>query len=461
MKANIMPVAVVLFAAQTLVCQAQTYTVLHDFKGGKDGAGPLPGSGAAFVGDSNGNLYGATAGGDVQSDYGTVFELSPPVGNGSWTETVLYRFKGGADGDFPGAALLPDGAGGFYSATFEGGTGTCAPFGSPAGCGTVFHLTPPANGKKAWKNQVLYTFQGTTDGAAPTGPLISDANGSLYSMTLAGGNGTCYSGVPGCGVVYRLDPPAHGSKKWTESVLYAFTGAADGATPEAGLTFDAAGNLYGVTSYGGNLNCAGGIGCGVVFKLTPPQNGKTWSETVLYTFQGGNDGAFPQPAPVFDSTGALLGTTSDGGGATACSGGCGTAYRLVPPKKGQTNWTETILHAFQGAPDGAEPNAGLTAAAGGGFVTTTFFGGTGACAFNGLPPGCGTVVELTPPAKGKIWTESVVHSLNGTTDGAEAAGGLLVDQSGTIYGAAVGGGDPKTCTAGAAPGCGTAFSITP
>jgi uncharacterized protein YceK len=224
------------------------------------------------------------------------------------------------------------------------------------------------------------------------------------------------------------------------------------------VTFFAAGRRR---RFGGNLNCAGGIGCGVVFELTPPQSGQTWTETVLYTFQGGNDGAFPQPAPVFDSKDALLGTTADGGGATACNFGCGTVYRLIPPKKGQTGWTETILHALQGAPDGANPNAGLAPAGGGAFVTTTYYGGTGPCAFSGAPPGCGAVVQLTPPAKGKTWTESVIYGPNGTTDGAVLSGGLLVDSSGAIYGAAAVGGNPKTCTANASPGCGTVFNITP
>lgn len=462
MNVNVLLAAAGLFASKTLVCQAQTFAVLHEFKGGKDGAGPLPGSGSSLIADSAGNLYGATAGGEVPMDYGTIFELSPPAGPAAkWTETVLYRLKGGAEGEFPGDSLLPDGAGGFYSTAFEGGTGTCAPFGTQAGCGTVFHITPPAKGKKAWKEQVLYAFKGTSDGGSPVGPVISDSSGSLYSMALGGGTGSCNFGVPGCGVVYRLDPPAPGGKKWKESVLYAFTGGTDGAAPEAGLTADASGALYGVTSYGGNLSCAG-VGCGVVFKLTPSKNGNPpWTETVLYTFQGGNDGAFPQPAPVFDSTGALLGTTADGGAATACSFGCGTAYRLVPPKKGKTNWTETVLYAFQGAPDGASPNAGLAPTADGAFVTTTFYGGNGACAFNGTPSGCGAVVKLTPHDKGKTWTENVIHSMNGTTEGAVLAGGLLVSSSGTIYGAAVDGGNPKTCTGNAAPGCGTVFSIAP
>jgi hypothetical protein len=446
------------FVASALACQAQTYTVLHAFKGGKDGASPLPGSGAGFVVDTAGNLYGATAGEGVSTDYGTIFELIPPASGSAWTETVLYRFKGGMDGDLPGSTLLPDGTGGFYSTTFEGGAGTCAPLGTAAGCGTAFHLTPPAAGKSAWKESVLYRFQGGADGASPTGGFVSDANGSLYSMTYAGGAGSCVGGY-GCGTIYRLDPPAKGSKSWTETVLYAFTGGMDGGTPAAGLTIDAAGNLYGETGYGGNVNCAGGIGCGVIFELSPPASGQTaWTETVLYTFQGGSDGAFPQAPPIFGNKGVLLGTAANGG-STACNSGCGTVYQLTPPKKGQSAWGFTVLYSLQGPPDGAYLNSALVPDETGGFVTGTFYGGTGSCAFTDAPVGCGTVLRLTPPAKkGGSWAESVLYSLPAQADGALVGGQLLVDASGVIYGATFYGGDLKACNDA---GCGVAFSLTP
>jgi uncharacterized protein YceK len=439
------------------VCQAQTYTILHTFKGGKDGASPLPGSGAGFAADASGNLYGVTGGQDTGTDFGTIFELSPPSAGSAWTETVLYRFKGGMDGDFPGSTLLPDGSGGFYSTTLEGGVGNCAPLGTEEGCGTAFHLTPPSRLGAAWKETVLYRFSGSADGAGPTGPFIGDQNGSLYSMTNAGGRGSCVSGT-GCGTVYRLDPPAKGNKGWTETVLYAFTGNADGGSPEAGLTMDAAGNLYGATSYGGNLNCAGGIGCGVVFELSPPGAGQSaWTETVLYTFTDGSDGAFPQPAPILNSSGALLGTAQNGG--TGCSYGCGVVYELTPPKKGQKAWTFTALYALGGPPDGAYLNAALVPDGSGSYVTGTFYGGTGSCAFMGAPTGCGTVLKLTPPAKrGGGWKETVLYSLPAQSDGSLVGSQLSVDAAGVIYGATFNGGDSKYCSGN---GCGVAFSLTP
>jgi uncharacterized protein YceK len=310
----------------------------------------------------------------------------------------------------------------------------------------------------AWKESVLYRFSSGTDGASPTGGFVSDVHGSLYSMTYAGGAGTCVSGY-GCGTVYRLDPPANGSKSWTETVLYAFSGGADGGTPEAGLTMDAAGNLYGATSYGGNLGCAGGIGCGVIFELSPPSSGQTaWTETVLYTFQGGTDGAFPQPPPVFGAKAVLLGT-AESGGTTGCGFGCGTVFQLTPPKKGQTAWAFSVLYSLQGAPDGAYLNSGLVPDGSGSYVTGTFYGGTGSCAFSGAPAGCGAILKLVPPAKkGAPWTESVVYSLPSQANGAVLGAPVLVDAAGAIYGGTFTGGDPKYCSGN---GCGVAFSLVP
>jgi len=441
-------------------CAAQVFTVLHDFTGGKDGASPFPGTATAFIGGAAGTLYGLTAGGDVTTDFGTIFKLTPPVsGQTKWSETVLYRFKGGKDGSYPAGRLLADGHGGFYDATFEGGTGTCNPFGlGVVGCGTVFHLTPPATGKTAWTETQLYAFKGGADGASPTSNVIIDSKGSLYGMTAAGGVGTCAEVGTGCGTVYRLDPPAAGKTAWTKTVLYAFSGGADGAIPEAGLTADSKGVLYGVTGNGGIATCGGGFGCGVVFSLTPPATvGGAWTETVLYRFAGGSDGAYPQPAPVLGGAGALFGTTNSGGSKNA-----GTVFEVIPPKTGETNWTEKVLYSFQGGADGLQPNSGLTPLAGGAYATTTFYGGSGACTYQGTLLGCGTVVKLSPPAKGKTeWTEIVLHSLNGTTDGAVIAGGLYADSKGVLYGGAITGGDASVCTNNTFKGCGTAFSLAP
>jgi uncharacterized repeat protein (TIGR03803 family) len=218
---------------------------------------------------------------------------------------------------------------------------------------------------------------------------------------------------------------------------------------------DATGNLYGATGYGGNLNCFGGIGCGVVFELSPPGNGKTaWTETVLYTFTGGSDGASPQPPPIFDSAGNLLGTASSGG-----ASGYGTVYQLTPPPKGQSAWTFTVLYALGGSPDGAYLNSPLVPDNSGNYVTGTFYGGTGSCAFSNAPVGCGTVLKLSPPAKnGGSWTESVLYSIPTQSKGALVGAPLLVDASGVIYGATFSGGNPKYC---GGSGCGVSFSLKP
>ena len=128
-----------------------------------------------------------------------------------------------------------------------------------------------------------------------------------------------------------------------ENVLYSFTGGTDGGNPFAGLIADKEGALYGATYYGGGGNCAelSFLGCGTVFKLTPPAKGQTaWTETVVYTFcwlSNCSDGAFPQADLIADKEGALYGTTQGGGtGCPNAASGCGTVFKLTPPAKGQS-----------------------------------------------------------------------------------------------------------------------------
>lgn len=163
-----------------------------------------------------------------------------------------------------------------------------------------------------WNEQVLYSFQNGTDGSTPTGSLVFDRAGNLYGATQDGGSSTCLS--PGaCGTVYELTPPTQTGGAWTETVLYVFKGYAygDGATPEGGLVIDDAGNLYGVTGYGGTGPClllGGPVGCGTVYELSPPaQPGGPWTEAVLYSFQGGNDGFVAFGDLAFDNAGNLYG----------------------------------------------------------------------------------------------------------------------------------------------------------
>jgi uncharacterized repeat protein (TIGR03803 family) len=185
------------------------------------------------------------------------------------------------------------------------------------------------------RETVLHVFNGT-DGWEPMSSLVFDAAGNLYGTTHDGG-------ASNFGNVFELTPGSNGH--WTEKVLYAFSGGADGRYPDAGLIFDSAGSLYGTTEYGGNLECStGGTGCGV-FKLTPSTYG-SWTETVLHTFDSGTDGAQPGAALTFDAVGNLYGTTVYGG---YPGGGSGTVFELSQGSNGQ--WTETVLYAFQGGPN--------------------------------------------------------------------------------------------------------------
>lgn len=286
-----------------------------------DGQGP----GAGVIRDASGALYGTTTSGGSATNltgFGIVFKLTPPApGAANWTETILYRFKGGADGDAPHEALTLGAEGALYGTTRGGGTGTCPdPFeGTVDRCGTVFKLTPPAAGQTLWTKATLHIFTGGTDGGSPRAKLLLDASGALYGTTTLGGTGQCkldpyYGPVIGCGTVFELTPPAAGRTTWTESVLYDFKGAPDGAYPEGGLSADGSGSLYGTAWQGGSGGCPDGnglvAGCGVVFKLAPPSAGQTtWTRTLLYSFKSSSaDGVHPVGGLV-PGAGHLFGTT--------------------------------------------------------------------------------------------------------------------------------------------------------
>jgi hypothetical protein len=233
------------------------------------------------------------------------------------TLTTLYSFAGLPDGASPLAGVISDATGNLYGTTEFGGNTICG----SGGCGTVFKLTP--NGSGGYGETVLYTFTGP-DGAFPyTGDLITDAAGNLYGTTNEGGGGVCALNGS-CGVVFKLTP--NGSGGYSETVLYRFAVASpsDGAIPLAGLIADAMGNLYGTTVQSGGGGACGVPGCGIVFKLTPNGSG-AYSETVLYRFTGGTDGAAPRAGLISDAMGNLYGTTAGGGGGGSACGvpGCG------------------------------------------------------------------------------------------------------------------------------------------
>jgi uncharacterized repeat protein (TIGR03803 family) len=249
-----------------------------------------------------------------------VFKLDP-----TGKETVLHAFTGLADGYGAYGDLLRDEAGDLYGTASNGGdiSGFCSDVVEPAtgylGCGTVFKLDRSGN------FTVLHTLNGADGGPFPDGWLVQDNEGNLYGMT---GNGGDLSGCSslGCGVVFKLD------RRDKVTVLYSFTGGPDGAETFAGVIRDEEGNLYGTTNNGGDFSgplCAG-TGCGVAFKLDP-----TGKETVLYTFTGGADGLNPQVGLLQDEEGNLYGTTVGGGDTSSCSPtyGCGVVFRIAHPDR--------------------------------------------------------------------------------------------------------------------------------
>jgi len=270
-----------------------TYSILHAFTG-TDGGNPQ----AGLIFDPAGNFYGTTfyggGSGCFHSGCGVVYKLAPNP-NGTWTYSTLHSFTG-ADGINPSAGLVFDAAGNLYGTTYAGGA---------SGAGSVFKLAPNPDG--TWTESVLYSFKDGADGGFPVAELIFDSSVNLYGTTTSGGTFSAGACPGGCGVAFRLAP--NPKETWTESVLYGFTGTPNGADPDAGLILDTAGNLYGTTNFGG------GDDQGVVFKLAPNPKG-TWTESVLYSFTGGADGGFPDEAGViFDAAGDLYGTTYEGGAA--------------------------------------------------------------------------------------------------------------------------------------------------
>jgi uncharacterized repeat protein (TIGR03803 family) len=204
----------------------------------------------------------------------------------------------------------------------------------------------------------------------------------------------------------------------TERVLYSFTDGTDGGGPNGGLVFDSSGNAFGTTHFGGDDSCGGGVGggCGVVFELSPNKSG-SWSETPLYTFEDGTGGGFPNAGLILDKSGNAFGTASTGG-SMQCSIGCGVVYELSKT----SGWNEIVLHTFVES-DGQFPNAVLLPSASGVFYSTTWYGGSA---------GNGTVFSLTPGSSG--WTERVLYSFQGTTDGSSPAAGVIADRAGNLYG---------------------------
>jgi uncharacterized repeat protein (TIGR03803 family) len=359
------------FLAACASAQTGTYKVLHNFTGGNDGAYPT----TPLTPDMAGNFYGATYSGGTgtacSGGCGTLFELIPSTtrwremviysfptftptsgslaldargdvfgttnlsgtsslgevyevsrsGSGR-TQSIIYSFLSGSDGEFPEFGLVQDAAGNLYGSTQSGGVNNS---------GTIFELTP--NGDGTWTESVIHTFGTGQDGGSPYGRLSVDKSGNVYGTTGGGG-------LYGAGEVFKLTPSG---ASWTETILYNFT-LDFGSYPQPdGVAIDGSGNLYGATIQGGEY------GVGTVYKLTPTAG--YWNRTVLRTFTGGGDGAYPYGGLTIGPTGILYGTASSGG-----LYGLGTVYKLVQGTNGR--WNETLLHTFRGS-EGSGPFAGV------------------------------------------------------------------------------------------------------
>lgn len=375
-------------------------TVLHELKGPRGGQLPR----AGLVRDSGGNLYGTTSKGGKYG-WGLVFKV-----DASGQETELYSFTGGADGGNPMAGVILDSAGNIYGTTYNGGPGGGACYGGY--CGVVFKLD--ASGHES----VLHSFTGGMDGASPVAGVALDSAGNLYGITSQGGGGACFDG---CGVIFKLAATGQ------ETVLYSFTGGADGGSPAGGLIRDPAGILYGTTNAGGKFNG------GVVFKLDNSGN-----QTVLYSFTYGADGATPNTTLLRDAEGNLYGTTYFGGqmGGVCPTEGCGVVYRL------DATGHETVLHRFAGGVDGANSDAALVQDPAGDLYGTTFSGGKS---------NDKVVFKLTLAGE-----ETVLHEFRGEVDGATPESGVILDEAGNLYGTTLRGGRSENgCD------CGVVFKLTP
>lgn len=351
---------------------AQNYFVIHEFGGPQQGANPYSG----LLVDRKRNLYGTTENGGVSCllnpACGTVFELMPD-GFGGWTEKTLHNFDGG-DGGFPTAPVVFDRHGNLYT------TSNCVQDCFYGYNGNVIKLAPNANG--AWPESVLYDFP--DNGCSPTyfgtGGLVVcsiafDHSGRLYGATVVAGQ-TGQDCPSGCGTAFFMGQLSISS--WYHIVIHDFAGgSSDGRFPQGLLTFDAGNNIYGTTGAGGSANH------GVVYMLTPNPSGPGWRETILHTFQGGSsDGANPIAGVVLDAAGNVYGTTSQGG-----SAGLGTVYRLTPQSNG--TWTETVLYSFQGGNDASTPNSSLSFDSAGALYGTAGGGAHGQGAIFKLKPSSG------------------------------------------------------------------------
>lgn len=312
------------------VGNASGYLVDYNFRNMPDGAEP-----AGALLPLGGDFYGTSLGGGTTGN-GTAFRLYRS--GGIYRDAVLYSFTGGGDGSSPSSGLVADSTGAMYGVAQAGG---------PVSHGAVFKLTP--SGKGAYQETTIDSFELPHDGSTPNGVTLV-SSGTLFGTTQGGGSN-------GDGIVFQLAPVG---STYTETILYNFTGGDDGKKPDAPVIADAAGDLYG-TTYGG-----GQYGAGTVFKLTPTVSGYTYG--TIYTLQGTYDGSDPVAPLVADKNGTLYGTTYYGGGPAYL----GTVFALEPASKG---YRERVVYSFQGGLDGAHPATSVTLGPHGVLYGTTQGGG--------------------------------------------------------------------------------------
>jgi len=302
-------------------------TVLHAFSGAKDGWNPT----GRLIRDDAGNLYGTTQFGGLFG-YGTVFKLDS-FGN----ETILHHFRGGSDGANPNAGVVEDSTGNLYGTTRYGGQGC-----DGEGCGTVFKIATSG------AETILYRFRDGSDGANPLSGVALDSAGDIYGTAWAGG-------IFNYGTIFEIDILGH------EKILYHFAGGGDGSNPVGGVTLDKSGNLFGTASG------AGSSYIGTVFEVSA-----AGTESTVYTFTGGVDGAYPTSHLLVDSAGNLYGMASQG------VAGWGSVFKV-------SGGTFTLLYYFSGTPDGGLPVGGLIMDSSGNLYGTTS---------SAAPNGWGSAFEL-------------------------------------------------------------------
>ena len=271
-----------------------------------------------------------------------------------------------------------------------------------------------------WEQTVLYSFTGGADGGEPYKGVTIDRHGNLYGTAVTGGSGGCEGG---CGVVYKL---TQSNGAWNQTVIYAFTGGDDGSGPGARVTVDRSGNVYGMTPTGGTY------GAGTIYKLQP--NAGSYTFQVIHTFTGGNDGSSGSAGRMLLEHGRLYGAATTGG-----MYGSGVVFQLTPTTVGE--WDFRTLYSFHGQPDGSFPYGALLRASSGKIYGTTYYGGQ-----NGI----GAVYELSPRSVGE-WNERMIYSFQTGSDGNSPISNLVSDAAGNLYGTTSEGG----------LGIGTIFKLAP